>query len=338
MTFQASVGHERARCCAPGRTYRSDRQFFRWVRCTSLLFLSIAWVPAVFSQVYLDDGFESGSYSPNWTRWLQSGNCTTDTTLEVNTAARHSGTYGADIRYVLDDSPRGDCQLHQDNNTSLVYSVSPARYHYFFRGYFKLALTQSYLCDYQVQRKLIYFKPVGWGSGQWAFFLNMWNWPTNCAANGQSVSVGYGSPGGTGYTLWGDNASDGFVPASNHVMAGVWYYIEVEVEYRTFGTDILRIWFAQDGATPQKILERTNLTLRSAADVANNVGLGKIELGRQVDLTRYDDSGVWRPAVDEHRYWDDVTFAERYVGPIGASNDSPSTVLNANRSGDTKPP
>ena len=282
----------------------------------ALLLLLLLAAPAAMAQTYLDDGFEAGSYTTNWDLWLQSSNCTTDTSVAVNATAARSGSYGVDIRYVLDDDPRGDCQLHQDNNTCLVWTVSPSLDHYFVRGYFKLAMTQSEMCTNSVQRKILYFKPPDWGSGAWAFMVNLWNWPTNCTANGQNVSVGYGSAGGTGYTLWGDNAADGFVAASNHVMADTWYYIELEVEYRTFGTDILRIWLAEDGQDPVRILERTNLTLRSEADVAAGRGLGIFEMGRQVDLTRTDVGGVWVPPVDEHRYWDDVVIASSYIGPV----------------------
>jgi hypothetical protein len=275
--------------------------------------------------VVVDENFDDGRYTDTgWSLWIQGTDCMTGTTAAISPNAAYSGTNGFDIHYVLQANSNGGCQVHQDNNTSLVQNISPSLSHYFVRGYFRFAFDTATLCSKPVvQRKLIYLKPVGWGSGSWAFMLTSWPWP-NCATDGYNVSVGYASGGGTGATLWGNNPPDGFQPANNHVYANTWYYIELEVEYRAYGKDTLRIWLAQAGAAPNLILDRSDLNLRSSTDAASGIGLGSVEIGRQVDITRNSD---FTPVVDEHRYWDEIVIGTTRIGPISTTVPYPPATV-----------
>ncbi len=165
----------------------------------------------------------------------------------------------------------------------------------------------------RLSRKSLYFKPEGYAtdrSDAWSFVIIAFPWP-NCDVDGYNVSVGYGDRGGVAHSLWGDT-SQGFSPASNHLRSNTWYYIEAEVEYGSYGNDLLSIWLAVAGATPTLILERTDLGLRSSADAANGVGLGILEVGRQVDINRSSFS----QSVDERRHWDELALATTRIGPI----------------------
>lgn len=286
---------------------------------TKIIFIIIAILLPfhAYPQIFTED-FEDGNYtsSPAWDLWLQNTNCCTDTTISVNASAARTGSYGVDIYYVLDDDPRGDCVAHQDNNTCLQYTTDSIT-HGFMRGYFKLPLTEAEFCNStaQIQRKILYFKQSD-NMTLNAFMIPLWPWGTGCNDDegGYNVSVGYGNAAGTGTTLWGDNAADGFLVESNHVRRNVWYYIEVEWEFRTYGTDILRIWLASDGDPAVKIFERTNLALRTSDESTSGTGIILVEVGRQVDLTRIDSGGEYIPAIAEHRYWDDIVLSEEYIG------------------------
>ncbi len=294
-----------------------------------LLFGMLMVIYAVSSangETILKEDFETGNYSNNWSVWLQDSNCNTGTTLRVNSQAAHRGSYGLGIHYILDDDPRGDCQLHQDNNTCLVYHPPVPLKHYFFRGYFKFKLNANDLCSSPtVQRKLIYFKPENYNAGGWAFFIVAWPWGNNCDDNGYCLSLAYIGNGAMGATLWGDG-SPGFNKSYNHIRANEWYYLEVEVQYRTYGKDIVRIWLAPDGETPKKIFERTDLTLRSESDASSDIGLGTIEVGRQVDVNRSSYNQGW---IDEYRYWDDIVIGTEFIGPVGSSGSPPGPPQNA---------
>lgn len=263
----------------------------------------------------VSENFDDFSYADTgWGVWLQKGNCNTGTTLGLNAQSAYSGAAGLDIYYHMSNDPnaQGDCQLHQDNNTSLIKNISPGLDHYFVRGYFRFPFDTATLCQNpMVQRKLLYFKPVGWGSGRWAHLLTSWPW-TDCTTNGYNVSVGYGSVGGT-YQYWG-NGSPGFInpTANNHLYVNTWYYIEAEVQYGTYGNDTLRVWLAPAGSPPTLIFERTDLTLRSSTDAAAGVLFGKLEVGRQVDVNRSSFS----QGVDEHRYWDEIVIDTKRIGPL----------------------
>ncbi|SMC50207.1 hypothetical protein SAMN02746065_10378 [Desulfocicer vacuolatum DSM 3385] len=276
------------------------------------LFLSSS---GVFSEVLVKDDFE-GSRPEGYSLWLQNTNCCTDTTVDFITDVVHSGSKSVRVNYVLDDSPRGDCQLHQDNNTSLIYKVSGNVTHYFFRGYFRIETAEDHFCNNPIiQRKLVYFKPQGWGSGSWAFFIVAWPWGSNCTQNGYNVSVAYGNAGGTGTTLWGDDGSAGFDTKNNHVYPNQWYYLEMEAKYASYGNDSLKVWMSASGSDPVLIFDRTGLALRSPSDVENNIGLGVVEVGRQVDVSRSDYS---LGHINEFRYWDDIVISTEKVGPISS--------------------
>jgi hypothetical protein len=271
--------------------------------------------------VLVEENFDDSSYADTgWTAWLQNGNCNTGTTMTVNGNAAYRGAAGLDIQYYMGDSPRGDCQLHQDNNTSLVHTFSPGLSHYFVRGYLRFPVTTTTLCNQPtIQRKLIYFKPQNYGTG-WSFIINAWPW-ANCSTDGYNVSLGYGGPNGMDNTLWG-NGSLGFFPTNNHLQVNTWYYIEAEVAYGAYGNDMLRIWLAPAGTAPSLIFERTDLTLRSSTDAASDITLGTLEIGRQVDIAR--DS--FSQGIDEHRYWDEIVIGDTRIGPVDGSG------------GDTLPP
>ena len=275
----------------------------------------VAPTPAPVPGLVFSDNFDSGNLDPAWGQWLQNTNCGTGSTISVSPAAAYRGSNGVDIHYVISNNPagQGDCQLHQDNNTCLTYNLSTPLDHFFVRGYFKLPFADTQMCSVPiVQRKLLYFKPVGWGSGAWAFFINMWPWP-NCATDGYNLSVGYSGGGGTGVTLWGDDATAGWDTANNHVHGNKWYYIEAEVQYgATLGADTLRIWLAEAGTAPVMVLNRTNLTLRSQADIDAGLKLGTVEIGRQVDINRPD----FTIGVDEHRHWDEIAIGTSRIGPV----------------------
>ena len=284
---------------------------------------------AARGQVRMSEDFEDGAYADNFTLWLQNTNCCTDTTAAVSQAAAHNGRYGFDIRYVLDDDPRGDCAQHQDNNTSLVHYPASQLTHYFVRGYFKFAMTPEQLCAVPiVQRKLIYFKGAAYDQDGGHFILNAWPWGHSggCAANGYNVTLNHMCPAGF-CPEWGDDASAGWDTAHNHLRADIWYYLEAEVQYAAYGHDTLRVWLGEDGGAVHKIFDRSDLSLRLPAEAAAGTPLGHLEVGRQVDLTRSNDNGVYGPPVDEHRYWDDIVLSESYVGPTGAS--PPDTTLPA---------
>jgi hypothetical protein len=274
--------------------------------------------------VLLEENFDDSSYADTgWTLWLQGTDCMTGTSATINPSAAYRGSNGFDIHYVLQPNSDGGCLQHQDNNTSLVHTFSPSLNHYFVRGYFRFPIDTATLCSQRtIQRKLIYLKPEGWGNGAWAFMINSWPWP-NCATDGYNVSVGYQGGGGTGATLWGNNPPDGFQTADNHLYVNTWYYIEIEVEYRAYGNDTLRIWLAQAGSLPKLILDRSDLNLRSSTDAASGIALGSVEIGRQVDINRNPD---FTPLVDEHRHWDEIAIGNTRIGPIDGSG------------GDTLPP
>lgn len=289
-----------------------------------LVAISVALINTTRADVLVNENFDDGRYADtSWSVWLQNTNCATGSTLNVSPSAAYSGTNGLDIHYVIQDNPRGDCQLHQDNNTSLVQNISPPQSHYFIRGYFRFPFDDVKMCSSPtIQRKLIYFKPTNWGNGAWAFFINSWPW-ANCATDGYYLSVGYQNAGGTGSTLWGDQSSAGFTVANNHLHGNKWYYIEAEVQYGTYGNDVLRIWLSEAGTPPKVVLERTNLNLRSSSDAASGLALGSIELGRQVDLTRPDFS----IGADEHRYWDEIVIGTTRIGPISSTAPYPPATV-----------
>jgi hypothetical protein len=293
--------------------------FKKCISSAILAIITTAFVSAAYAAALVDENFDDSSYADTgWTAWLQNGNCNTGTTMTINSNAAYRGTAGLDIYYHLADNPRGDCQLHQDNNTSLIHAFSPGLSHYFIRGYVRFPFATATLCSTPViQRKLIYFKPQNYPTGS-SFFLVAWPWPTNCSTDGYTVSVAYGGPNGMENTLWG-NGSPGFFPTNNHLRVNTWYYIEAEVEYRTYGNDILRIWLAPAGTSPTLIFERTDLALRSSADAAGGITLGTVEVGRQADITR--DS--FSQGIDEHRYWDEVVIGTTRIGPIGTAGPLP---------------
>jgi hypothetical protein len=264
----------------------------------------------------------NGPWLPGWDAWLQAGNCNTGSTMSVSSNAAFRGTAGLDIYYHMNNDPaaQGDCQLHQDNNTSLIHAFLPGLNHYFIRGYLRFPFSTATLCSQPVvQRKLIYFKAQNYPTGS-SFIMNAWPW-ADCPTDGYNVSIAYGGPNGMDNTLWG-NGSPGFFPTNNHLRVNTWYYIEAEVEYRTYGNDILRIWLAPAGALPNLIFERTDLALRSSADAAGGITLGTVEIGRQADIAR--DS--FSQGIDEHRHWDEISIDITRIGPIDGSG------------GDTMPP
>jgi hypothetical protein len=267
--------------------------------------------PDILSENFTSTTLDTGL----WWQWLQNTNCNASTTMAINANGAYTGSYGLDIHYVMDDVTRGDCLLHQDNNSCIVHDLASPTNHIFVRGYFQVEVADLCASSPYVQRKLIYIKPVGWGAenpNAWALMVNSWPW-VNCAADGYNVSTGYGSPSGQGITLWGDNAPDGFVTASNHFYGNAWYYLEIEILYgETYGTDTYRIWLAPAGQTPVKILDRNDLTIRSTDDVTNNILMGSIEIGRQIDLVRTD----FAQGANEHRYWDNLAISSQRIGPI----------------------
>ncbi len=268
----------------------------------------------------VNETFDDGSYADTgWTAWLQNGACATGTTLSPSSAAAYHGAYGLDVHYVIGDNPRGDCELHQDNNTSLVRRFSsPGLSHYFVRGYVRFPFDVATFCNNNlgqvatqpwIQRKLIYNKPPYWPG--WHFVINAWPWE-NCATDGYNVSLSYTDQGTMPATLWGNEESDGFHTANNHLHVNTWYYLEVETDLRAPGSDIVRMWLAEAGTEPKLIFERTDLSLRTSEDAANGTGVGEIEVGRQVDIAR----SVFTQGVDEPRHWDELVIATTRIGPI----------------------
>ncbi len=197
----------------------------------------------------------------------------------------------------------------------LIRTFSPALNHYFVRGYFKLMVPD--LCATPiVQRKLLYFKPQGWGvqPNRWQWVLTAFPWGTNCASDGYNLTVAEGEYG-NGLLLWGDSPSSGFDTAHNHIYNNTWYYLEVEVIYGAYHNDTVRIWLGRAGTVPYLILDRSDLYIRSPDDVAGNIGLETIEIGRQVDIGRTSFS----QGIDEHRYWDEIAISTTSIGPIDGS-------------------
>ncbi len=288
--------------------------------CFVLLFSRCAFGDAIFKENFESDSIDNASI------WLQNQSCNEGTTLRIAEGLGRKNSNCLEIHYILDDNPRGDCQLHQDNNTCLVYNISQNLTHYFFRGYFKIHLNNaSRLCSSPIiQRKLLYFKPQNYNSGGWSFFIVAWPWGHNCNQNGYCISLAHIGNGAMGETLWGDG-STGFVPQYNHVLPDIWYYLEVEVEYRVFGEDIMRIWFGPEKGPTRRIFERTDLSLRSETDVASNVGLGILEVGRQVDIARTQFDEGW---IDEYRYWDDIILSTDFNGLIEDVNQDGSVDIN----------
>ncbi|MFZ3066282.1 MAG: hypothetical protein WA277_13480 [Nitrospirota bacterium] len=289
---------------------------------------------AVLAEQNFDDPIIANKYATlgehtwlpgGWGSWLQAGNCNTDSSMSINSNAAYRGSAGLDIYYHMDDDPRGDCALHMDNNTSLVHTFLPGLSHYFVRGYFRLPLSTAQLCSQPwIQRKLIYFKPQNYNTNGWNFIVNAWPWnqtQDSCSTDGYNVSVTWRGPLGTD-TIWG-SGSPGFINPSvnNHLYVNTWYYIETEIEYGAYGHDTMRIWLAPAGTSPRLIFERTDLTWRSEQDVANNVTIGTIEIGRQVDIVRSSFS----QGIDEHRYWDEIVIGTTPIGPVdgGSGGNTP---------------
>ncbi len=304
-------------------------------KCIWLLIMvitSTSLVNTSHAAVLVDENFDDSNYADTgWTAWLQNGNCNTGTTMAISSNAAYRGSAGLDIYYHMGDNPRGDCQLHQDNNTSLVHTFSPGLNHYFVRGYFRFPFNTTTLCSMPViQRKLIYFKPQNYNSNGWNFIVNAWPW-INCSTDGYNVSVTFRGPTGSD-TLWG-NGSPGFFPTNNHLYVNTWYYIEAEVEYGAYGQDTMRIWLAPAGTSPSLIFERTDLTFRSEQDVAGGITLGTMEIGRQVDIVR--DS--FSQGIDEHRYWDEIVISTTPIGPVdggsGGNTPPPSSSSSGGDSG-----
>lgn len=274
-----------------------------------LLFLSLFFLSALTSnaqEIWRGD-FEEENVSDFDSIWLQNGNCNTGTTATVSESAALFGNYGFDIYYEMDDEPRGDCQLHQDNNTSGVVELETSQTHYTFDGYFNLPVNTEDFCRLPItQRKLVYFKSENWDgspTSPWAFFLKWENSGTwDCATDGGQLIIGYGNGGGTGASLYGESFDD---PLHSAIKNNVWYHLRAEVEYGTFGNDRMQIWLGEYGGTFYKILDRNNLSLRGEADQL--LGLKTVEVGRQVNLSRYDVDGVWEYPVSEHRYWDNIS-------------------------------
>jgi len=305
-----------------------------------LAIISTALVSTSYAEVLVDENFNDPSIANKyavlgehtwlpggWDSWLQAGNCNTGSTMGINSNAAYSGTAGLDIYYHMSADPlaQGACELHQDNNTSLVHTFAPGLNHYFVRGYFRFPFSTAELC-YQpwIQRKLIYFKPQNYTSNGWNFIVNAWPWnytPDQCLTDGFNVSVTWRGPLGTD-TFWG-TGSPGFINPSvnNHLYVNTWYYIETEIEYGAYGHDTMRIWLAPAGTSPRLIFERTDLTWRSEQDVANNVTLGTMEIGRQVDIARSSFS----QGIDEHRYWDEIVISTTPIGPVdgGSGGNTP---------------
>lgn len=281
--------------------------------------LTVCFLPfRINAEILVQDDFETERPS-FYSEWLQNTNCCTDTTISFNSNGAHSGSRGAEIHYIIDDDPRGDCQLHQDNNTCMVYNIDSPVSHYFFRGYFKIEASKGAFCNNPtIQRKLIYFKPKNYDSGGWAFFIVAWPWPNDCNVDGYNISVAYGNHGAMAATLWGDS-SPGFNPVANHIYREQWYYLEVEIKYGDYSRDFMRIWLAPDGQERVLIFEKTNLTLRSATDAATNIGIGRVEVGRQVDVNR---SGYSLGHINEYRYWDDIVISTTPIGPINAPSNT----------------
>jgi hypothetical protein len=248
--------------------------------------------------------FEENDTSEFSATWLQNTNCTTGSTISATAGSKLNGNYGLNIYYEMDDDPRGDCQQHQDNNTSGIATLGTEQSHFTFDGYFQFPIDTTTFCRSPItQRKLVYFKAANWPTS-WAYFLK---WETSgawtCSTDGGQLILGYGNAGGSAASIYGEDFDD---PTHSRIKNNTWYHLRVEVEYGTYGNDRMQIWLGENGSTFYKIFDRNNLTLRSSSD--QSTLLSTVEIGRQVDVNRTDDGGTYIPAVYENRYWDDLSI------------------------------
>jgi len=232
-------------------------------------------------------GFEDGSVLSGfdfiWT--------TTDVTLNANPQFVHSGSYSAQMHYVLCGATDGTCgDSSQDSNRYFIkYFNSTNGYpngldHFFMRGYVYFKSPEVGGTKDGVQRKIMWVQDA---NQQWSFFI------TSDSSNGL-MPVRFSTNGNTyvaAYTYW-DIAT---------IAYDQWYCLEMEVQLNTPGSSDGAIKFWANGS---QVWQMTGLNLRGGF----TTGAGQASFGRQTNRYNYNP-------IDEYRYWDDLVVSTSYVGP-----------------------
>jgi len=235
-----------------------------------------------YGKVLFQDGFESGNFSAWSTVWTTTDNV-------VQSSHVHSGSRAARIYYSLAASATG---TNRDNNRSFSkYFNSGTGFpagltHFFVRGYvyFQTPLIGA---GVDAQRKL-YFAKNKPDAYNWSYVLRTANMQLVFAPQ-PALDSAY-LP--TDYNIsW--NLAD--------LQQNTWYSIEMETQLNTpcKHDGYLNVW-----VNGKQVLHLSNWNIRGCF----TDGLGDFEVGNQLDTAA-------TAAISEYRYWDDVVFADAYIGP-----------------------
>ena len=244
------------------------------------------------ANILFSDNFESDDTDlvPTW-------DYSNSSSIDLNTDANyvHGGSKSGRFHYVL---AAGDPASQDSNRWVSKVFTSPTHDDVHVGGWVYFKTPEVGQDSYAVQRKLMWFCDAT-GANQ-----NSWTWETVL-----TTWTGYG---GTSYTdrlyptIVQSNAancggSGDTWYLSDYFSWNAWHFIEFEVKLNTPSTHdgTIRLWV--DGS-----LWYENTSAYPRGTCSSNMTF--FSIGRQTNRTHSE-------AIDEYRYWDDVTIADGYIGP-----------------------